>query len=73
MPFIRKQYEDQRKEISDITKNVSEITNANNTKCKMKELNSMRSDFRNLNERLFDLQIRSMRDNLILEGFLDLR
>lgn len=30
MSFINKQYEDQKKEISDITKNVSDITNANN-------------------------------------------
>lgn len=69
MSFINKQYEDQRKEISDITKNVSDITNANNTM--MKKLNSMRSDFENLNERHLDLQMRSMRDNLIFEGILE--
>lgn len=69
MSFINKQYEDQRKEISEITKNVSDISNANNTM--MKELNFMRSDFENLNERHLDLQMRSMRDNLIFEGILE--
>lgn len=71
MSFINKQYdyEDQRKEISDITKNVSDITNANNSM--MKELNSMRSDFEKLNERHLDLQMRSMRYNLIFEGILE--
>lgn len=69
MSFINNQYGDQRKEISDITKYVSEITNANNTM--MKELNSMRSDFENLNERHLDPQMRSMRDNLILEWILE--
>ena len=69
--FINNQYEDQKKNINEIKKSVSSMSDEN--EAVLKELNAVRTEFKHLNERHLDLQMRSMRDNLIFEGIKEMQ
>ena len=69
--FINNQYEDQKKNINEIKKSVSSMSDEN--EAFLKELNAVRTEFEHLNERHLDLQMRSMRDNLIFEGIKEMQ
>ncbi|XP_062577668.1 uncharacterized protein LOC134239508 [Saccostrea cucullata] len=71
--FLSKQYEAQRSEVKEIKESVVQIRKRsevilNENKTVISELQTVKNNLFDLNERHLDLQMRTMRNNLIFDG-----